>query len=451
MKKSISSIINGKEHRGGGIRQIVYPHSSDTRSSFEYADKVETSRFQTLEDVKAWKKELQIAADELRQVFSEERTLNRISKIVANETGSPVQFHKEDMRVVQEFLTKLTQLDRFLPKGFLSEPKGNVLLVLCANEPITVTTILAFTALWTGNVVYIKPSSKTPTFAYFLVKSLAKHPALRKRLHLVLSDRKETERLIAKQSFDFVLSFGSRATSKALRKLCAEAETEFLEESEGNDWSYVDRDNSSLLRIATILKESFTRHNGQMCNAVRGVLVHKDVYVDFIRHLQKEVSLVHMGNPLLIDSRAGALLAGTVMHVANMVQDARNNGGKIVNYSFTENSISPTLIFEPNDDCAVISEGIFGPVLWVKPVGSAEEAIDFYNKKNMHGLGFTIFSRNKKVADILSSAIRAGRININNHPLHIGLFDPLGGVKLSGKGGPHYWVEKLTNRKFIAR
>ncbi len=451
MNKSISSIINGKEYRGGGIRQIVYPYSTDALSFFEYADKIEISRFQIIDDKKAWKNELRIAANKLRQILSEERTLKRMLRIVANETGSPIQFHKEDIRVVQEFLTKLTQLDRLLPKGFFSEPKGNVLLVLCANEPITVTTILVFTALWTGNVVYVKPSSKTPTFAYFLVKTLAKYPAFRKRLHLVLSDRQETERLIATQSFDFVLSFGSRATSKALRKLCVEAETEFLEESEGNDWCYVDRDNSSLSRIATTLQESFTRHNGQMCNAVRGVLVHKDVYDEFIRHLQKEVSSVHMGDPLLINSRAGALLAGTAMHVANIVQDAQNKGGRIENYSFTENVISPTLIFDPNDDCAIISEGIFGPVLWVKPVGSVYEAIDFYNRKNLHGLGFTVFSQNKKVVDILSSAIRAGRININNHPLHIGLFDPLGGVKLSGKGGPHYWVEKLTNRKFVTR
>ena len=368
---------------------------------------------------------------------------------VAQETGSPIYYHLEDLESSYMFLEKLSSLEKLLPKKYICEPKGNVLLILSANEPVIVTTILVFSSLFVGNTVFVKPSAKTPSYGYFLIKELAKVPAPKQRAHYLLIDKKETGRLIRSKSFDFVLSFGSRETSKKLGIICADSEVEFLQESEGNDWAYVDKKCEPLEEVSKIIVESFTRHNGQMCNSVRGVMAHSSIYDEFVELLKNRISALSIASPRLLGSRIGALILGTSARANALASEAAAEAGNVWNFSIKNNVVVPALILNPDDNSSIISESIFAPILWVKKVENHLEALSFYNKKNRHGLSFSVFSQDQGVVNDLTSRIQVGRININKHPIKPGLFDPLGGVRLSGRGGPSYWVEKLSNRKYV--
>ncbi len=444
--KLLTSLLCGNDVPGHEQKEIVFPYSGASSHFFEYARDISIHPFTAVDDVVAFRLKLLTAARVLCSQLENEK--DSVLETVSNETGSPISYHAEDLEGARAFLTKLSNLERLLHKKYISEPKGNVLLNLSANEPIIVTTILALTALYVGNTVYIKPSTKTPSYGYFLTKELIKNSFLRDRVHFLLIDRDETERLIRSKSFDLVLSLGSSATNKKLALLCADSETEFLPESEGNDWCYVDRECDSLKKISKIIAESFTTHNGQMCNAVRGVMVHEDNYEAFVGLLRKKVLSFSITSPDLYTSHISALIEGTQMNASALVNGAIEKAEEVWNYSVKNNVISPTLILNPEEKASIVSETVFAPILWVKKVKDHSEAISLYQRRNKHGLGFSVFSYDKKVADDFIRRIRAGRINVNKHPLKTGLFDPLGGILLSGRGGPSHWVERFSNRKF---
>lgn len=445
----ITSLLEGRAITGGVRRKIVYPYSGQSPSFLEYARNVSISQFEGVRNLSAFRSELLAVASVFRSRLDAGE--NTILSDVAQETGSPVYYHLEDLKASQRFLDKLSYLEKFFPKKYITEPKGNVLLILSANEPVIITTILVFSALFIGNTVFVKPSAKTPSYGYFLVKELAKIPLLKRRVHYLLTDKKETKHLIMSKSFDFVLSFGSRATSKKLGILCANSEVEFLQESEGNDWVYVDKKCDSLDKISKTIVESFTRHNGQMCNSVRGVMIHSSIYDKFVERVKGRISTLPIGSPSLLNSRIGALILGTSIRANALVNEAAAKAENVWNFSTKDNVVPPALILNPDDRSFIILESIFAPILWVKKVENHLEAISFYHKKNKHGLSFSVFSRNEEVVDDFIRHIRAGRININKHPLKNRLWEPLGGIRLSGYGGPKYWVEKLSNRKYINR
>ncbi|MCI0532881.1 aldehyde dehydrogenase family protein [bacterium] len=445
----LQTIINGRRYAGSIRKKIVHPYNGKTPRSFVYARGLAIDPFEAPKDIDALRLELAQAVKKIIYYLKKEQ--KQILEDVSNETGSPIAYHKEDMDASISFLENLQALKKLFPKGYLSEPKGNILLIFSANEPIITTAILVFSSLFMGNSVFVKPSSKSPTFGYIFVSELSKIPALKKRIHYLLIHEEEAERLIRARSFDFVLSFGSRGTNKKLSALCAEAEIEFLPESEGNDWAYVDRSAGDIKKISACLEESFTRHNGQMCNAVRGVLVHASIYDALERELKQGVAKIPCGNPAYGNAKIGALLPGTAPRAAQIVKESEPHAESVWNFSADGNTISPTLILKPTEEAAIVRESIFAPVLWIKKVKNHAEAINFYAQHNKHGLGFSVFSKDKKVIDDCTRRIKAGRININRHPLHIGLFDPLGGVGLSGRGGPSRFVEKVSNRKYINR
>ena len=63
-------------------------------------------------------------------------------------------------------------------------------------------------------------------------------------------------------------------------------------------------------------------------------------------------------------------------------------------------------------------------------------------------MGFTLLSNNNEI-DNLVKQLNVARINLNCDPLEISFFEPWGGVKNSGIGGPINWLEKFSNKLYI--
>lgn len=443
----LKTLLDGRLVKGAIERKVIYPYSGMSSSSIQYAKDINIDPYVPINNMGAFRSSLNHASKVIISYFGKDK--NKIIKTVTNETGSPIQYHLDDMVKAITFLKKITSLKKSLSKTYIYEAKGNILLILSANEPLTMATMLIFSALFMGNTVFVKPSSKTPSFSFLLIKELTKIFALKNRVHFLLIDKEETERLIRAKSFDFVLSFGSQLTNNTLKILCAEAGVEFLQESEGNDWVYVDESCDNLEKVSRILINSFVRHNGQMCDSVRGIILHSDVYDRVVDQLKTNILNINVGSPLLIKSQIGSLIEGSSARINSVIDKTRVTSDVILNYSIKNNTVSPTLVINPKDDSLIISENIFAPVVWIKKVDTYQDAISLFREKNKHGLGFSIFSNNKKIINEFICNIRVGRLNINKNPIDIGIFDPWGGVGLSGRDGPSYWVEKISNRKYI--
>jgi len=99
--------------------------------------------------------------------------------------------------------------------------------------------------------------------------------------------------------------------------------------------------------------------------------------------------------------------------------------------------IPPTLITDAPDDCRLMREEIFGPILPVVAYRDLEDAIAYVNARP-RPLALYYFDRNeRRIARVLTGTI-AGGVTINDTILHIAQERlPFGGVGPSGMGEYH--------------
>ena len=92
----------------------------------------------------------------------------------------------------------------------------------------------------------------------------------------------------------------------------------------------------------------------------------------------------------------------------------------------------PTVITDLPNDCAVIQEEIFGPVVSVQAFDDEAEALALANA-TPYGLAATLWTRNLARAHRFSDALESGIVWVNCWMLR-DLRTPFGGVKQSGVG-----------------
>ena len=94
--------------------------------------------------------------------------------------------------------------------------------------------------------------------------------------------------------------------------------------------------------------------------------------------------------------------------------------------------VEPTIFTHVDDDMAIAKEEIFGPVLSVMKVLTAEEVIRRGNK-SMYGLAAAVWTRDIKKSLAVAHGLKAGTVWVNCFDV----FDaaaPFGGFKMSGIG-----------------
>jgi len=443
--KQLYTIIDGKKLKGTSNKSVIAPYS---------LRKVANINCYKLKDLKRTciqKNDLEVLHVILNKL-SKYLTSNqkKLAKIVAEETGSPLKYHVNDIKSVIMYINYLNNNPILFNNLYKLEPKGSLLIILSSNEPVILGTIPLLTALVAGNTVYLKPSTKTPSFSYLIVNKLIDLGISSKSIHLLLTDRHSIEMIIEKHLVDCVLSFGHHKTNRILGSLAARSGLEFISENDGNSWAYVDKCFSlSYEELVSTLIYSTIKHNGQMCDSLRGVFIHKDIFSKLSKDIITNIRKVRVGNPLYKDNDVGALISGTSFKVQSTVAEAKISPDKVYNYRVKNNIIYPTVIISPPMKSALVKEGVFAPVLWIKPVSNPGTVIKLHKSLNSHGLCFSIFSNNKKSIDLLTKNIHVGRINIESSPVEVDVTSPWGGISKSGFGGPANWIERFTNRKII--
>jgi len=425
-QRQLISIIDGLKVDGGRSQEVVNPYTSRAVALIQLLERLPgTSHHRHTDDNN-------IMLDKVLSNFAVllENHAQELVSLAAEETGSPIKYHQDDIRAVIEFTKGVAVYkDRMESEEYKLEAKGRILILLSANEPLVLFVVTVLSALISGNSVFVKPSSKTPSVPHKLTELLLAAGMPASRVSIVLTSQEGTQSLLASGEFNMALSFGSSIVNEQLQKVC-HSSTQFIPENEGNDWAYVDElPAQEIEQLSKVLVNSFTKHNGQMCDAVRWILVHKSIYKELVDGMKDGLQKLNIGNPMEKTSDIGSLLWSS-------------SKGDV-------NQSKPILIELKDLKSEMVSEPAFAPVCWLKSVANADEALSLYNTYNRHGLGFSIFSHSKEAIDLLSHKINAGRININVNPVDINIFSPWGGIRKSGQNGPSSWIERFTNKKLI--
>ena len=201
------------------------------------------------------------------------------------------------------------------------------------------------------------------------------------------------------------------------------------------------------LAVKTTVRSAFA-NQGQICLCTSRILIHEDLYDRFRDLLVQKASRIAVGDPEDASTRMGAVVSQSHRDkVLGYIEQARALGGTVLcggGAAPAPNArcaggyfIQPTIIEGLDQDCPVIKEEIFGPVITLQSFRDEAEAVALANGTE-YGLTATIWTNDLNRAHRVAGQLETGIAWINCW-LERDLRTPFGGVKSSGVGREGGW------------
>ena len=191
---------------------------------------------------------------------------------------------------------------------------------------------------------------------------------------------------------------------------------------------------------------------GQACISTQRVLVHSQVYGDYLDALKPQVEAITTGDPLEETVKMGPMIKESdADRVGRWIQEAVDGGARVVTGGEHHGNMhAPTIVADVEPEMRISREELFGPAVAVTPVGSIDEAIALANDTN-YGLSAGLFTQNIDWAMRFAREVQAGNLMINWGAQWRADLMPYGGLKESGMGkeGPRYAIEEMTELKMV--
>ncbi len=324
----------------------------------------------------------------------------------------------------------------------LKRPRGVAGCISPWNLPLYLLTWKIAPALATGNTVVAKPSEVTPMTASLLAEAWREADAPRGVLSIVHGEGKTAGAAIVQHPGVSAVSFtGSTGVGEWIGAECGRALKPVSLELGGKNPFIVFADADIDSAIDTAERAAFS-NQGQICLCGSRLLVERSAFETVVEGLVERARNRVIGDPMDPDTQHGAQVsADHLAKIAGYVNMARDLGanircggnspaisGRCAGGYFYE----PTVITGLENDCAVIQEEIFGPVVTVQPFDSESEAVELANS-TPYGLAASVFTSNLGRAHRVSAALESGIVWVNCWMLR-DLRTPFGGMKQSGVG-----------------
>ena len=178
---------------------------------------------------------------------------------------------------------------------------------------------------------------------------------------------------------------------------------------------------------------------GQNCSSNSRLIVHRDIKDQLIERILHRLREWRTGAPFDPSSRLGAIVSKKQYEqVLRYIEIGKEQGARVIaggapielNGGYY---IAPTVFDDVTPQMTIAQEEIFGPVLSVITVSSADEAAIVAND-TCYGLTASVFTANLRRAHQMARKIRAGTVTVNTYG-EGDISTPFGGYKQSGFGG----------------
>ncbi|MGY1711931.1 aldehyde dehydrogenase family protein [Geodermatophilus sp. SYSU D00758] len=304
------------------------------------------------------------------------------------------------------------------------------------NYPFLLALLPVTTALAAGCSVVLKPSEHTPASGALVARLAAEAGLPAGVLQVVQGGADVGERLVT-ADVDVVAVTGSAATGRRVAELAARRLTPVVAELGGSDAMLVLED-ADLRRAARAAAWGSCFNAGQSCVAVERVYVVEGVHEAFVAELERAVDGLAVGGQGRRDI-GPVVLPGIAARVERQVAAAvaagavLRRGGHRVRIGGRE-YVEPTLLTGVPQDCALVQEETFGPVLPVLAVPDEEAAVRLANDSPF-GLSASVWTADRARGRRLAARLRVGAVAVNDCLVNYaapGL--PFGGRGASGTG-----------------
>jgi acyl-CoA reductase-like NAD-dependent aldehyde dehydrogenase len=341
----------------------------------------------------------------------------------------------------------------------LREPVGVVGMITAWNFPMLLAAWKLAPALATGCTCVVKPSEMTPLTTLRLAE-LAKEAGVPDGVVNVVTGYgpEAGDALGRHMDVDKVAFTGSIRSARALLKASGESNLKRLSLELGGKSPNVIFSDADLDAALPAAFWAIYANKGEVCSAGSRLLLHEDIYDEFVGRLVDKAGQMRVGNPLDPKTEMGAQISQTQLdRILGYVESGKQQGARLLcgGERDTEGEkargffMKPTVFGDVKPDMKIAQEEIFGPVLSVMKFKDEAEAVAISNG-TIYGLVSAVWTRDVRRAHRLARQIKAGVVWINTY----NGFDsaaPFGGFKQSGFGremGMHA-LESYTQVKSV--
>ncbi|HEX4842791.1 MAG TPA: coniferyl aldehyde dehydrogenase [Limnobacter sp.] len=324
----------------------------------------------------------------------------------------------------------------------MPQPLGVVGVIVPWNYPLFLSVGPMIAALTAGNRVFIKMSEYTPRFSALLDELLTKY--LGRDVVQVINGGPEVAAEFSRLPFDHLLFTGSTNVGRMVMKAASENLVPVTLELGGKSPAIITEPtvaDASRFRNAIARTLSGKSINaGQTCIAPDYLLVPEGCEEALLQHAKAIVDK-RFPDGILSKDFSGIVSDRHAQRLQRLMDEAAEQGARVVTLMKTSDSpgrkVPLTLIFNAKEDCMLMQEEIFGPVLPVVTYKRLDEALEYVNKRP-RPLALYLFDDNGKTQQMVMEQTIAGGVCLNDTLFHIAQENlPFGGVGDSGMGHYH--------------
>ena len=325
------------------------------------------------------------------------------------------------------------------------DPLGVVLIIGPWNYPFFLCMSPLVAAVAAGDAAVIKPSELAPATSALIAKLVPQYLD-RDAIRVVEGAADVTQDLLS-QGFDHALFTGGTEIGRKIMAAAAPTLTPVTLELGGKSPVVVLAD-ADLDVAARRIAWTKLLNSGQTCIAPDYVLADRSIAAPLTEKIVATIAKFRadQADPSLkiVNERQFDRLAALISAT----------GGKVVTGGRSDRAalkIEPTVILDPPIDDPVMSDEIFGPILPILTVDSADAAVAFVNSRPKP-LALYVFTKDQDRARTLIDRMPSGGAVINHIAMHCLVPQlPFGGVGASGMGAYHgqWGFEALSHRRAV--
>ncbi|MFW6137941.1 MAG: aldehyde dehydrogenase family protein [Spirochaetota bacterium] len=392
-----------------------------------------------------------------------------LARLLTQENGKPITQTREEMnaaiRIFRGFAEeskrlfgRASSLDMVqgMEKHFavtIRQPVGVVAAIVPFNYPVELYSHKAAAALAAGNAVIVKPPSDCP-LALLKIAMLIEDAGIPRAAHQMVTGSGELIGEFLAQSHDIqmITLTGSAEAGTRVSELAANSLKKVHLELGGNDPMIICADADLEKAADAVILGRLARGNGQICCAVKRVLVDSEVYNNFSEILAEKTGALKVGDPMEEETDVGPVInEKAAIRVESRIKEAVENGAKLTTGGNRHGAfIDPAVLINVPADTGLFCEETFGPVAPLVSFKSIEDAVDMANH-SPYGLQSAVFTNDFSRALNIAYRLNAGGVIVNwSSAVRVENL-PFGGVKMSGHGREsiHDTLLEMTEQKSV--
>jgi len=325
------------------------------------------------------------------------------------------------------------------------DPLGVVLIIGPWNYPFFLCMSPLVAAVAAGDAAVIKPSELAPATSVLIAKLVPQYLD-RDAIRVVEGAADVTQDLLS-QGFDHALFTGGTEIGRKIMAAAAPTLTPVTLELGGKSPVVVLAD-ADLDVAARRIAWTKLLNSGQTCIAPDYVLAERSIAAALTEKIIAAIATFRA------DQADPSLTIVNERQFDRLVSLISATGGTVVTGGRSDRAalkIEPTVILDPPIGDPVMSDEIFGPILPILTVDSADAAVAFVNKRPKP-LALYVFTKDQDRARTLIDRMPSGGAVINHIAMHCLVPQlPFGGVGASGMGAYHgqWGFEALSHRRAV--